>query len=78
MKRIKMEDFWTTGQWGFSRKENNWATIGVNDDAGLEEVKTAYKNYIKELYDAEKPIVVNYILAEPIERNLTQSEIQAY
>nr|DAH10517.1 MAG TPA: hypothetical protein [Caudoviricetes sp.] len=54
------------------------ATIGVNEDAGIEETKTAYKNYIKALYDAGKPIVVHYILADPIERDLTQSEIQAY
>lgn len=54
------------------------ATIGVNDDAGLEETKTAYKNYIKGCYDAGKPIAVHYILAEPIERDLTSSEIQAY
>lgn len=54
------------------------ATIGVNDDAGLEETKTAYKNYIKRCYEEGKPIEINYILAEPIERNLTQSEIQAY
>lgn len=54
------------------------ATIGVNDDAGLEEVKTAYKNYIKRCYEEGKPIEINYILAEPIERDLTPSEIQAY
>lgn len=54
------------------------ATIGVNDDAGLEETKTAYKNYIKRCYEEGKPIEINYILAEPIERNLTPSEIQAY
>lgn len=54
------------------------ATIGVNDDAGLEETKTAYKTYIKRCYEEGKPIEINYILAEPIERNLTPSEIQAY
>lgn len=54
------------------------ATIGVNDDAGLEETKTAYKNYIKRCYEKGKPIEINYILAEPIERDLTPSEIQAY
>lgn len=54
------------------------ATIGVNDDAGLEEVKTAYKNYIKRCYEEGEPIEIHYILAEPIERNLTPSEIQAY
>ena len=54
------------------------ATIGVNHDAGLEEVKTAYKNYIKRCYEEGEPIEIHYILAEPIERDLTPSEIQAY
>ena len=54
------------------------ATIGVNDDAGLEEVETAYKNYIKGCYEEGNPIEIHYILADPIERDLTPSEIQAY
>ncbi len=54
------------------------ATIGVTDDASLEETKTAYKNYIKRCYEDGNPIEIHYILAEPIERDLTPSEIQAY
>lgn len=54
------------------------ATIGVTDDASLEETKTAYKNYIKGCYEEGNPIEIHYILADPIERDLTPSEIQAY
>ena len=54
------------------------ATIGVTDDASLEETKTVYKNYIKSCYEDGNPIEIHYILAEPIERDLTASEIQAY
>ena len=58
------------------RLSNN--DIGVSDDATLDNRSKAYKAYIKALYDAGKPIVVHYILAEPIERDLTPSEIQSY
>ena len=58
------------------RLSNN--VIGVSDDATIYNKSEAYKTYIKALYDAGKPIVVHYILAEPIERDLTPSEIQAY
>ena len=54
------------------------AIIGVNDDAVLEDIKIAYKKYIKTLYDNGKPVVVQYILANSIERDLTSAELAEY
>lgn len=54
------------------------AIIGVNDDAVLEDTKIAYKKYIKTLYDNGKPVVVQYILANSIERDLTSAELAEY
>ena len=54
------------------------AIIGVNDDAVFEDVKIAYKKYIKTLYDNGKPVVVQYILANSIERDLTSAELAEY
>lgn len=54
------------------------AIIGVNDDAVFEDTKIAYKKYIKTLYDNGKPVVVQYILANSIERDLTSAELEEY